>query len=156
MSSRIAPLMLVALLAACQAGIREPAVGRAEAVQPPLATVPSDACWATDRVLAVVETVYEPNGENGARQPREIVQHPAEERLFAVPCPDQMPEGFTASLQRALAARGLFTGPVSGRYDAATGAAVRRFQTPQGLNSAILSLQGAQQLGLVALPRAAY
>ena len=37
--------------------------------------------------------------------------------------------------------------------NAQTEAAVRSFQAPQGLNSAILSLEGAQLLGLVPVAR---
>ena len=70
---------------------------------------------------------------------------------FQTPCArDQTPE-FVSSLQRALKARGLYRGPISGQMDARTRAAVRAFQQPQGLNSGILSLAAARQLGLVAV-----
>ena len=117
--------------------------------------VPADACWATDRVAAVTETQFVETGDDGERSAREVVLRPAEDRLFAVPCPEQMSDTFTQTLQRALTARGHYSGPITGAMDELTAQAVRRFQAPQGLNSAILSLQGAQQLGLVALPRAA-
>lgn len=149
----LAPLALIALLAACQTGTAEPEVRRSEPVQASLGAIPSDACWATDRVPAVVETRYDSTGPDGARAAQEVVLRPAEDRLFAVPCPDQMADDFTASLQRALSARGHYAGAITGLHDAETIAAIRRFQAPQGLDSGILSLQAAQSLGLVAMPR---
>ena len=146
-------MMSVAFLAACQTGTSEPEVRRAEAAVTPLNTAPADACWATDRVPAVTQTVFVETGPDGARDAQEQMLRPAEDRLFSVPCPAQMQDDFHASLQRALMARGLYSGAVTGDYDTATAAAVRRFQAPQGLDSAILSLQAAQQLGLVPVPR---
>lgn len=125
-------------------------------------------CWATDVVPARLERVIEEVEVSPARrdaqgriiEPAVMVQgehmietHPAEERLFAVPCPEQLDAAFISALQRALHVRGVYAGPVSGTMDAATREAVRRYQTPQGLESAILSLEAAQQLGLIALPR---
>lgn len=155
MMRALALFALTALLAACQPGNPEPQVRRAEPRVEPLSTVPANACWATDRVPPVTQTVFEETGTDGERVPREITVRPSEERLFAVPCPDQMQDDFVASLQRALTARGHYVGAVSGLMDAATEQAVRSFQAPQGLNSAILSLEGAQQLGLVPVPREA-
>lgn len=153
MIRRLSLLLVVVLLAGCQTNAPEPEVRRAEAAPAPLSTVPADACWATDRVPAVTETQFVATGADGARDARDIEIRPAEDRLFAVPCPSQLTPGFHASLQRALAARGLYTGVITDRYDAETAQAVRRFQAPLGLDSAILSLQAAQHLGLVAIPR---
>jgi hypothetical protein len=153
MSRCLAPFVLLVALAACQTGTSEPEVRRAEPVQAPFSTIPSDACWATDRVPAVLETRFTPTGPGGAQEPSEVVVRPAEDRLFAVPCPDQMAGDFTASLQRALQARGHYSGPITGETDEATADAVRQFQAPQGLDSGILSLEAAQLLGLVPVPR---
>jgi peptidoglycan hydrolase-like protein with peptidoglycan-binding domain len=57
-----------------------------------------------------------------------------------------------ASLQRALAVRGLYTGPINGQADAATSAAVQRYQAETGLDSPVLSLASARSLGLIATP----
>lgn len=153
----------VVVLMACQAGLEtgletglEPGSNggrltatRAAAPAENLATsLPTDACWARDTIPAVTETILIADAA-GQRIPRERIVSPAQERLFAVPCPAQMTETFVSNLQRALAVRGLMSGPVTGAFDAATAEAVRRYQAPQGLNSAILSLQAAQQLGLV-------
>jgi len=152
MHRALALLALTALLAACQPGLPEPQVLRAESSMDPLTSVPGQACWDTDQVPAVTQTVFD-EAADGARTPREVIVRPAEERLFAVPCPEHVSDDFIASLQRALRARGHFTGTISGDMDAPTEAAIRSFQAPQGLNSAILSLEGAQQLGLVPVAR---
>lgn len=164
--------LVVLLLAGCQSGT--PAapelVQRADHAPGRLSAdaVPPGGCWATDVIPARLERVIEEVELTPARrdsrgrviEPAVRVQgehmretHPAEERLFAVPCPEQMDAAFIAALQRALQARGYYSGPVSGQMDAATRAAVRRYQAPQGLDSAILSLDAAQQLGLLAVPR---
>ena len=148
------PLILGVLLSACQSAAPAPEARRDVAVEAPLSATPGAACWATDRVPAQTGTVFEPVGTGGERQPRQVVTRPAEDRMFAVPCATEMTVDVIASLQRALAARGLHTGPVTGVWDSATGDAVRRYQAPQGLDSAVLSLQAAQQLGLIAVARA--
>jgi hypothetical protein len=156
MRSMMRPLalaLLLPLLAACQPNTNEPEVRRADPVAVPLASAPATAgCWATDRVPALTETVFDTDAA-GTRHPRDEVLRPAEDRLFAVPCPDQIGPDFIASLQRALAARGLYAGAITGTRDADTAAAIRLYQAPQGLDSGVLSLQAAQQLGLVPVAR---
>lgn len=68
---------------------------------------------------------------------------------FPTPCPAALTPTLVGDLQRALAARGLYHGPATGRPDAATAEAVRRFQAPLGLDSPVLSLAAARHLGLV-------
>ena len=146
------PLIAVAVLAGCQTA-PEADVARAAQAPAEALSATEGACWATDRVPAVTQTVFvEVPGQTGL-QPREQVLRPAEDRLFAVPCPGVIDADLVASLQRALSARGLYAGPVTGTLDEATAAAVRRYQAPQGLDSGLLSLDAAQQLGLVAIPR---
>lgn len=156
----------VVVLVACQAGLDNgagagtrtfvdgsPAATRAAVPAETLSTsLPADACWARDTVPAVTETVLIAD-TSGQRVPRERIVAPAQERLFAVPCPAQLTESVVSTLQRALAVRGLMAGPITGVMDAATAEAVRRYQAPQGLNSAVLSLQAAQQLGVIVTPQ---
>ncbi|WP_415182254.1 peptidoglycan-binding domain-containing protein [Phaeovulum sp.] len=78
---------------------------------------------------------------------------PRAERWFRTPCPKEMTQDLIATLQRALKVRGAYHGPVSGVMDTRTSAAVRAWQTPRGLNSAILSWRAAQELGLLPWPR---
>lgn len=73
-----------------------------------------------------------------------------EERWFETPCSAEMTPDFIASLQRALRVRGFYRGPVDGEMSPETGAAIRAYQTVQGLDSAVLSRAAARQLGLVA------
>jgi Putative peptidoglycan binding domain len=85
---------------------------------------------------------------------QEIVRE-RRETWFLTPCQADMTPEFIASVQRALVARGLYRGNISGEMDAATRAAVRRYQKPQGLNSGILSTAAARKLGLVAVEKEA-
>ena len=146
----LAAIALILTLAACQP---TPEVRRAApAPEAPLAATPDAGCWARDTIPPLTETVFEVDAA-GTRHPREVVRRPAEERAFAVPCDHEMTEDLIASLQRALTVRGLFSGLVNGVMDAPTREAVRRFQAPLGLDSAILSLDAARALGLIAVPR---
>jgi peptidoglycan hydrolase-like protein with peptidoglycan-binding domain len=60
---------------------------------------------------------------------------------------------FAATLQRALAARGYYDGPVTGVIDAETTRAIRAYQAPLGIDSATLSLAAARRLGLAPIAR---
>jgi len=157
---------LLLALAACQPvpGVSVPPPGLAEA--PPGA--PPGTCWGKQVSPAVIETVTEqvqtapavtaPDGRivTPARYATETRQAIVEERRvrwIETPCPEDLPRDFIASLQRALMARGLHEGPVTGRMDRRTRAAIRAYQAGRGLDSDILSLESARALGLVALPR---
>ena len=72
-----------------------------------------------------------------------------EEIAFRVPCPENVDASFIASLQRALTVRGFFAEPVTGKLDAPTRAALQAYQRAHGFNSPVLTLQTAQQLGLM-------
>ena len=65
-------------------------------------------------------------------------------------CEAALTPNFVSSLQRALAVRGFYQGPESGELNWRTRRAVRLYQMDQGINSAILSLESARQLGLSA------
>lgn len=134
---RVLPLLAVLALSACQSGfdMPPPAERARPAEVPPAvsAAIDPDACWAQTRVA--------------------LAQGGAEDRLFAVPCPDRLTPDLWASVQRALAVRGHYAGPITGTPDAATAEAVRRFQAPLGLDSPVLSLDGARHLGLMPWPR---
>lgn len=122
------------------------------------------ACYGQQSTPAVIETVT----EQVMLQPPQIatdgtVREPAifvtetqqrivrerRELWFEVPCALELGDAdFIASLQRALIARGHYAGPVTGEMNRRTARAVRAFQAPQGLDSEILSLAAAKQLGL--------
>lgn len=72
---------------------------------------------------------------------------------FDPPCPATMDAEFIASLQRALQARGLYDGEIDGTLGTGTRKAIRTYQAARGLDSDILALDSARQLGLVAYPR---
>ncbi|PWK60713.1 peptidoglycan-binding domain-containing protein [Roseicyclus mahoneyensis] len=122
------------------------------------------ACYANESTPAVIETVTEqvmiqpPQIASDGRvlepgvfvsESQQRIIRERRELWFQIPCEMQVgdPE-FIASLQRALAARGLYQGPVTGEMTRRTERAIRAYQEPQGLDSTILSLAAAQQLGL--------
>ncbi|WP_226779181.1 peptidoglycan-binding domain-containing protein [Oceaniglobus trochenteri] len=127
-----------------------------------------NACYSQDVTPALIETVT----EQVVEQPPELskdgtLRRPATYRTvtearivkdrsdiwFQTPCPDELTPQFIASLQRALAARGLFAGRVSGVMDAETRQAVRRYQKAEGLHSGVISTAAAKRLGLAVYER---
>jgi len=166
-------LAALMLLAACQpVGVEAP--GRADLgigllrnqSGPPEG--PEGACWSGTVTPAVIETVTEQtlvtpelrDAEGRITQAagfrssaRQRIVQDREEVWFRAPCDAEMTPEFVASLQRALKARGLYLLPLSGEMDAATMQAVRRFQADRGLDSPVLSLGAARELGLIAADR---
>ena len=121
------------------------------------------ACWARDVTPAVIETVT----DQVVLQPAQLtstgeVLYPAiyktetrqkivqerQEIWFETPCDATVTPDFVASLQRALSARGLYSGPINGQVTARTKRAIRDYQQDQGLDSAVLPLKSARELGL--------
>jgi hypothetical protein len=122
-----------------------------------------EACYGRRTTPAVVETVTEqvmlqpPQiGRDGAvtepavfvTETRQRIVEERRELWFETPCEAESDPAFIASLQRALAARGLYRGSITGTMDRRTRRAIQAYQAPQGLDSPILSLAAARQLGL--------
>jgi Putative peptidoglycan binding domain len=129
---------------------------------------PADACWANDEIPAVIETVTEQvlvapeqRDETGAVTQAAVFDTKVDQRMvqdrevvwFQTPCPAVLDAAFLATLQRALKARGYFLQGVTGAMDDATRDAIRRFQAERGLDSDILSVAAARELGLIEVPR---
>lgn len=121
-------------------------------------------CWAD----AVTPAVYETDTEHDLVAPGQpaTAGHPAtpavyqtvtrqkivqdrQQVWFRSPCPEDATPEFIGTLQRALLARGYYARSLTGAMDGPTRAALRRYQASQGLDSEILSLAAARQLGLV-------
>lgn len=156
-------------LAACgQSGLpdvarlAEPALVQTRASPPPGSD--PNACYGQDVTPAVVETVTEQIMLQPASvsvdgktlypavyktETRQAIVEPRRELWFETPCQREMTAEFIATLQRALKARGFYRGPINGEMTARTRRAVRAYQKPQGLDSAILSKAAAKKLGLV-------
>lgn len=173
--SSVAPFVLVVLglaLSACNSTLDPGSVARLLEPEPIAVrdTGPPDAdpgsCWGREQIPAVIETetyqvLLQPSQIDSAgslleppiykTETRQRIVRERVEKWFETICPDAMSQTFTASLQRALSARGLYRGPVTGDFDARTRHAVRRYQKEQGLDSALLSVAAARQLGLVAI-----
>ncbi|MGH1367544.1 MAG: peptidoglycan-binding domain-containing protein [Maritimibacter sp.] len=122
------------------------------------------ACYGKDVTPAVIEQITHqklikkpeiaPNGNILAPAQYETITENRivegrEDIFFETPCPPRWTPDFIASVQRALALRGLFEGAPSGVLDDATRRAIRTFQLQEGLNSTILSIESARKLGLV-------
>lgn len=127
---------------------------------------PPGSCWQRDVAPAVVETVVEQRivtpprtRADGSTQPA-VIRTETRQRIvrdrsavwFETPCPPEMTPALIASLQRALLARGFYSGQATGMMDAATRAALRSYQAQNGLDSDILSIRSARELGLVDYP----
>lgn len=166
-----ATLPLAVLLAACapQGGpdvtkLIDPSVITATEMSPP-ADIPG-VCWGhepgpevteivRDIVLATPAQTGPDGGEIAPAIYREVTRPKTfiegEGRWFTRTCDADLTTDFVATLQRALAARGLYGGKITGEMDARTRSAIRAYQEPQGLASHQLSLSAAQQLGLIAV-----
>lgn len=163
---RVLVLCGLALLIGCQKAGMPEAPTRADLSADLLRTKPTDdsgTCWARDVTPAVIETVTEQVeavpaslGEDGVARPavyhsvtQQHIVKDREEVWFATPCPADMTVDFVATVQRALKARGFYMLPLTGEMDAPTRDAIRRFQEPLGLDSPVLSLGAARDLGIV-------
>ncbi|GHG90737.1 peptidoglycan-binding domain-containing protein [Pseudodonghicola xiamenensis] len=157
-------VLALSVVAACAPEANSPDVSR-RSDEAPVGAVPG-SCWGKYVSPAVIETVTEQIVARPAKIDKDgTVLRPAvyktattqkivrerAEMWFERPCDEVMTEDFVSSLQRALAARHLYRGPVTGRMDTRTEAAIRRYQKPQGLDTGILSLVSARKLGLVAI-----
>ncbi|SDJ61295.1 peptidoglycan-binding domain-containing protein [Aliiruegeria lutimaris] len=169
----IRPALLLALLAlpACSPGLPEVArpqqpgqIASRDASGPPDAA--PGTCWGRDETPARLQTITEEiivtpavlDADGNVTTPavtrtesrQEIVEE-RQELWFETPCPNSFTPDVVASLQRALKARGRYEGEITGTLNTATRSAIRDYQKPQGLNSSVLSLTAARQLGLVAI-----
>ena len=162
-----------ALLAACAPGpggpgAFAPAPGPAFATRDTPPDDDTQGCWASFATPAVIETVTEQAlvqpaetaADGTVLQPavfrtetRQKIVSDRREAWVETPCPADLTPEFVASLQRALKARAIYSGEITGQMDAPTRAAVRALQAPQGLDTGILSLGAARQLGLAVDPR---
>jgi hypothetical protein len=122
------------------------------------------ACYGKDVTPAVIEQITErilvsppeiaPGGNiitpatYEEKVSHEVVKG-RKEIFFETPCPPRWTPDFIASVQRALSARGEYRGKVTGTLDDNTRQAIRTFQLRNGLNSGILSIESARDLGLV-------
>lgn len=123
-------------------------------------------CYASDTTPAVIQTITEQllttpertdaagNITSAATFRTNTRQQIVRERMalrFETLCPPQYTAERVETLQRAFKARGIYTGPINGILDRATGEAIRRFQRQNGLDSPFLDIRTARALGIIAL-----
>lgn len=127
-----------------------------------------DACWAQDTQPAIIQTVtnqvliqpatYDDDDTlltravYGTETKQDILRTRAE-AWFQTTCPEFIDQAYTATLQRALTVRGYYKGTITGEMNAETRAAIEHYQTQRGLESEMLSLAAAKQLGVAAYGR---
>lgn len=135
---------------------------------PAPADAPEGTCWARDVTPAVIETqtaqvIVQPailNDDGSLLAPaiyateteQQIVQ-PRQEYVFETLCAHDITPEFISSLQRALQARGRYAGAITGEINPETELALRDFQRSQGLETRLLTMETARQLGLAAVQR---
>lgn len=161
-------LLGAVLLAACVQGQTVSQSGTVVGNGLAPAGAPPGTCWGKIPTPAVIETVTEQilvtparvNSDGAVTTPpvyrtesRQQIVTPRTDRWFEIPCPPAFTVEFVSTLQRALQARGQFTGAVSGDMDDATRRAVFAVQTAAGLPSDVLSIETARDLGIVAVLR---
>lgn len=140
------------------------ALERARVAPPPGARPGS--CWARDVTPAVIETrtaqvleqpaILNPDGSLlapaiYATEIRQEIVEPRREYVFETLCAEEITPEFVASLQRALKVRGRYDGAISGEINPATEAALRLYQRSQGVETALLTIETARDLGLAAV-----
>lgn len=128
-----------------------------------------DSCFAHEFTPAIIETITERTPKTPAQvaidettgQTKVIrpatyetvtVQKIIQDRRdiwFETPCPQIYTERFVKSLQRALKARGYYSGTLTGWMDKYTRIAVQLYQRDRGYDSEILSLKVAEEFGLI-------
>ena len=123
-------------------------------------------CWDVVAEPALIETVTEqvlvaPASYNTdgtvyqAAQYRtevnQIIVRERQETFFEIVCAKDMTPDFIATLQRALKARTLYRGDITGTMNAATRRAVRAWQKDHGADIENLTVKTARDLGLVAV-----
>tara|TARA_R110002110_G_scaffold48959_7_gene145516 strand:- start:813 stop:1370 length:558 start_codon:yes stop_codon:yes gene_type:complete len=167
------PLMACAGLIACDAAgppaaLPPPEPGVLEATRNGPDGAPPGSCWGRTVSPAVFETVTKQvqvkpakiNSDGTIAKPpvyrsetRQQIVTQRRDNWFETPCPEVLTPEFVASLQRALGARGLYAGEVTGVMNMPTRNAVQVFQKPDGPDSGVLSLDAARRLGLIAVER---
>ncbi|MEM9550058.1 MAG: peptidoglycan-binding domain-containing protein [Pseudomonadota bacterium] len=158
-----APMVAALVLAgACTQDASIPPVASFLAEAPENA--PPGTCWEVIVDPAVIETVTDQSvvqppqvaSDGSVLSPaiyrtrtRQVILRDREETWFETVCAQTMTPDFITTLQRALAARAYYRGPIHGQMDDLTKAALRRYQSEKGLDSAVLSIASAQWMGLV-------
>lgn len=128
-------------------------------------TTANGKCFAKDTAPAVIETVTlqemvtpEQRDESGVvtvpaafrTMVRQQIVRERSEIRFETICPQNYSQDLVSTLQRALKARGFYTGPISGILDETTGTAIQRFQRQDGRDTPLLAIETARKLGVVA------
>lgn len=147
-----------------------PAEGAADAAsEAKAAPAKPEICFATDKTPARFETTVEqilvsPEVKDAAGQVVTPASYRSETKQkqisaskslrFETPCAEAMTPELISNLQRALNARALYSGAIDGRIGSKLSQAIRSYQrSAHQIDSAILSMEAARSLGLIAYDR---
>ncbi len=169
------PMGLCVAALALLAGCMEPQVSRGSGgpigplATPVVVDPQAGGCFERATTPAVIETVTEQimvqpatvRSDGTVEQPaifrtvtRQRILRERREIEFETPCSAVRTPEFLASVQRALIARGYYSGPITGTFDARTARAVERYQIDrEDVHTQQITMRTARSLGLVALPR---
>lgn len=170
-SRQILPLAVMALLTC--ASFAQGGQILSKLTHPDDTRLPADAgltdCFAHEFTPAVIETITEKTPLKPARLAVDIetgkttvirkatfktvtmqrIVTPRQEQWFPAVCPHKYTEDFVQSLQRALKARGFYSGALTGWMDEQTNIAVKLYQRKLDVDSPILALSTAEEFGLI-------
>lgn len=161
--------IVLAVLAGCENGAIDQGARAGGSGNPPIShdlppEAPPGTCWDNIVSPSITKTVTEQvlvkpakltadgqieNPPIYRNEDRQVVVQEGDKTWFVTPCPDITTTEFVASLQRALAARNLYSGSITGKMNASTRTAIKSYQESQGLSTDILSITAARSLGLV-------
>jgi len=140
------------------------AIRRTSALGPP--DTGAVACWGHDTIPALIETVTDTRLDKPelrdatgqvirpasyASTAHQRMIHDRQEVYIRTPCYNQLTPDTIVTLQRALKARGYYLQALTGVLDPATLLAIRHYQADHGLDTPVLSLKAAENLGLVSV-----
>ena len=111
----------------------------------------ADSDANTDKPVCLAQE-SPPDDPDDGQAPVKKNTKPKASREFEVICEQDQTRELVQTLQRALAARDLYDGPISGRITPDTRTAIRAYQQTIGLHSDELSRTAAEKLGLVVVP----
>ena len=112
----------------------------------------------TEIVTELVEVVPAVKDDNGVvtspavfrNVTRPVTREVASGAMFEAVCPQVFTTPFVSTLQRAMIVRRVYSGEVTGTLDGPTRSAIAEFQGAAGIESDVLAMSVARELGLIA------
>jgi len=167
---RLSLISALLALGACDTSLSTVSRNATPNLYTPAPLAPADAaegtCWDRTESPALVQTITETvlvqpaqiSATGTVQAPpvyrtvdKQVIVQERQIRWFQIPCPQDLTPSFVASVQRALALRGLYEGEDTGQMDKTTRKAIETFQLTNhvsALDHSWLTVERAQKLGL--------